>query len=82
MREIDNENLSMIDILNLLEKLDIIKSVNEWDQLREIRNIIAHEYPSDIEERLENIALALNGFAQLKKLFSHIKQYAQQKGAF
>ncbi len=82
LREIDNENLSMIDILNLLEKLEIIKSVNEWDQLREIRNIIAHEYPSDIEERLENIDLALNGFDQLKELFTHIKQYAQQKGAF
>ncbi len=82
LREIDNENLSMIDILNLLEKLEIIQSVNEWDKLREIRNIIAHEYPSDIKERLENIALTLNGFDQLKKLFTHLKQYAQQKGAF
>ena len=79
LREIDNENLSMIDILNLLEKLEIIESVQEWDQLREIRNVIAHEYPSDIEERLENIALALRGYEQLKSLFANIKQYAQSK---
>jgi hypothetical protein len=80
LREIDNENLPMIDILNLLEKLEIIESVEEWDRLREIRNVIAHEYPSDIEERLENIALAMRGFEQLNRLFAHIKQYARSKG--
>jgi AAA+ ATPase superfamily predicted ATPase len=80
LREIDNENLSMIDILNLLEKLEIIESVQKWDQLREIRNVIAHEYPSDIEERVENIALALRGYEQLKSLFANIKQYTRLKG--
>jgi hypothetical protein len=80
LREINNENLSMIDILNLLEKLEIIPSVAAWDQLREIRNVIAHEYPSNIEERLENIALALSGYEQLKKLYANLKCYAQQKG--
>jgi len=80
LREIDNESLPMIDILNLLEKLEIIVSVDEWDQLREIRNIMAHEYPSDIEERLENIALALRGYEKLKHLFFNISQYARLKG--
>jgi len=79
LREIDNESLPMIDILNLLEKLEIIESVQEWDKLREIRNIIAHEYPSDIEERLENIALALRGYEHLKSLFANISQYARLK---
>lgn len=82
LREIDNENLPMIDILNLLEKLEIIESVQQWDQLREIRNVIAHEYPSDIEERLENIALALRGYEQLKSLFANIRQYARVKGVW
>ncbi|MBF0219308.1 MAG: hypothetical protein HQL49_07240 [Gammaproteobacteria bacterium] len=80
LREIDNEKLPMIDILNRLEKLGIIESVAAWDRLREIRNVIAHEYPSDSEERLENIALAMRGFEQLKSLFAHIKQYARLKG--
>lgn len=82
LREIDNDNLPMIDILNLLEKLEIIESVQAWDQLREIRNVIAHEYPSDIEERLENIALALRGYEQLKSLFANIRQYARVKGVW
>jgi hypothetical protein len=79
LREINNENLPMIDILNLLEKLEIIPSASMWDRLREIRNAIAHEYPLEIEERLENIALALSGYDQLKDLYANIKQYAQLK---
>lgn len=79
LREINNENLPMIDILNLLEKLEIIPSVSMWDKLREIRNAIAHEYPLEIEERLENIALALTGFNQLQSLYANIKQYAAIK---
>ncbi|MDP2230732.1 hypothetical protein [Methylotenera sp.] len=79
LHEINNENLPMIDMLNLLEKLEIIPSILMWDKLREIRNAIAHEYPLEIEERLENIALALSGFNQLKDLYANIKQYAQLK---
>jgi len=79
LREINNENLPMIDILNLLEKLEIIPSASMWDRLREIRNAIAHEYPLEVEERLENIALALSGYDQLKDLYANIKQYAQLK---
>ena len=79
LREINNENQPMIDILNRLEKLEIIPSVAVWDRLREIRNVIAHEYPSEIEERLENIALALSGYDQIKLLFANLKQYAQLK---
>ncbi|MDP1659474.1 MAG: hypothetical protein Q8L73_09025 [Methylotenera sp.] len=63
----------------MLEKLEIIPSASMWDRLREIRNAIAHEYPLEIEERLENIVLALSGYDQLKDLYANIKQYAQLK---
>ncbi|WP_200770588.1 hypothetical protein [Thiomicrospira sp. ALE5] len=69
LREIDDASTPMIDILNRLEKLNIIESVEQWDKLREIRNLITHEYPLDIDERLENIALALAGFEQLNQLY-------------
>jgi len=75
MKEINDPNLSMIDILHILEKLDIISNIDQWDKLREIRNIIAHEYPTDISERVENIQLALNGYKTMKLLFQNIKDY-------
>ncbi len=74
LKEIDSYSIAMIDVLNRLEKLEIVEDSSEWDSLREIRNILAHEYPLDIDERVENIALALDGYKQLKKIYIKLKE--------
>ena len=73
LKEIDGYSVAMIDVLNRLEKLEIINDSNAWDRLREIRNILAHEYPLDIDERVENIQLALDGYRELKKIYLKLK---------
>ena len=75
LKEIDNEDLPMIDILNILEKLNILNNTIKWDELREIRNSLAHEYPFDTIERVENITLALNGYEILKNIYKNLKNY-------
>ncbi len=77
MKEIDTFTLSMLDVLNLLEKKEIIHDSLQWERLREIRNILAHEYPFDIEERIENIGLALEGFQSLKQIYKQLKAYTE-----
>lgn len=49
----ENVDKPFLDILNQLEKLDILE-VEEWFELRDIRNSIAHTYEGD-----ENIALSI-----------------------
>ena len=73
LKEIDGYSVAMIDVLNKLEKLEIVDDSNAWDRLREIRNILAHEYPLDIDERVENIQLALDGYRELKKIYLKLK---------
>lgn len=34
----------LIDILNLMEKLELISSTEQWIELKDLRNIIVHEY--------------------------------------
>ena len=79
LKEIDKQNLPMIDILNLLEKLEIIDNTKEWDLLREIRNSLAHEYPFDIHERIENIKIAINRYEILKKIYMNLKTFYKSK---
>jgi len=79
LKEIDNQNLSMIDILNLLEKLEIIEDAKEWDLLREIRNSLAHEYPFNIDERIINIKTAINRYEILKKIYININTFYKSK---
>jgi len=73
LKEIDDINMPMIDVLNKLEKLNIMNRASKWDELREIRNSIAHEYPFNIQERVENIKLAMIGFAMLKEIYISLK---------
>jgi len=72
INEIDDLNIPMIDVLNILEKFDILNK-DKWERLREIRNSIAHEYPYNIQERVENIYLALDGYETLKQIYTKTK---------
>ena len=54
--ESDDRPLAFIDILNRLEKLGLLSSVNDWQFFRTLRNNLAHEYP----EREEDVVEAVN----------------------
>lgn len=43
------------DILNILERLNIIESSDTWLSLRELRNDLTHEYPELIDETIDKL---------------------------
>lgn len=73
-RELDSDSMTMLDVLNRLEKLKIIDSVETWDKLREIRNAIPHEYPEEVPTRIDNMRLALGGYLQIKQIIANIER--------
>lgn len=54
---------SLIDSLNLGEKLGFLDSARNWARIRELRNIAAHEYSTDDYRRL---------YAELLRLSPHL----------
>jgi len=50
------KKMTFLDILNRLEELEVLNK-NEWLELREIRNEIAHEYSFNQDEVVDNINL-------------------------
>ena len=62
------EKLSFIDILNKLEKLQLIHSAEDWKLLRQIRNDLAHEYEDDPDK----IVWILNNIFSKKQLIENI----------
>lgn len=52
----DISETTYYDILREIEKEGII-DIDTWNELRELRNKIAHEYPEDIDETIESINL-------------------------
>lgn len=51
----DIDNKSFLDRLNQLEKLQIIPSVVFWDELREVRNNLTHEYENNPELQIKSL---------------------------
>ncbi len=76
-KELDSENVAMKDVINLMERLGILVNAHDWDRLREIRNNLSHEYPFCIQERIENIKLAIEGYDLLKTIYFNLKKYCE-----
>ena len=47
--------MTLIDRLNALEKLGLIDNTEDWKDLREVRNHLAHEYPDAPEITAANL---------------------------
>jgi len=65
---------SFFDILKEIEKENIV-DIDTWDELRELRNKIAHEYPEEVDEMLESVNL----FIEKASLLTQISKILEQK---
>ncbi len=62
------ENLTMVDVLNKAEKFELGINKEKWFRLRELRNILVHEYENEkfkIAETLNKIYDELKYFENL-----------------
>lgn len=74
-----NERHSMIDKLNLLEKLGFIDRASFWQDLRNLRNEITHEYENELDKQKDKIHLAVEAAKALLSAFANFIKAAQQK---
>jgi len=76
--EEDLEDISFIDLLNRLEKLNVLESAEEWIELRQVRNVLSHTY----EDEPEEMSIAINDIFNKKQTIEKIYQkliYASNK---
>ena len=73
------DNMALIDILDKLEKLEVIDKADRWLDFRFIRNKLTHEYPDNEEDVIEGIKMALLYFEEIKTVLQSIVEYIQNK---
>jgi len=66
------EDNPMLDKLNRLEKMGILPSVQRWQQLREIRNKFAHDYPEGDEMKAVILNAACAGIEELAEVLDRV----------
>jgi GTP:adenosylcobinamide-phosphate guanylyltransferase len=70
---INVSEFGFFDILKLLEK-EKICNIDTWNELRKLRNDIAHDYPHELDEMLEKINLFIKSSDKLVSISKNLKR--------
>ncbi|HRX16075.1 MAG TPA: hypothetical protein P5123_07165, partial [Spirochaetota bacterium] len=71
------DNMSLLDVLDKLEKLEIIKSADQWFSFRAIRNKMTHEYPDNEQDVIAGLILAIDAFNIMEEILLSVKKYCR-----
>lgn len=73
------DSMSLLDVLDKLEKLQLLKNVDQWIAIRKLRNQLTHEYPDNKEEVLEGIQAAILYFKNIGRILQSMKDYSMHR---
>ncbi|WP_328984098.1 hypothetical protein [Thiorhodovibrio winogradskyi] len=71
------ETRPVIDILNLLERNNYLPSTRRWQEIREIRHQISHEYCLSTAELIVTLQVAFTMVTEMADVVSALKSKAQ-----
>jgi len=71
------DTMSLLDVMDKLEKLEIITDADRWMEFRQLRNKLTHEYPDNQEDVISGIKLALEQFKEIGIILDNINRYSQ-----
>ncbi len=62
-------NTKMSEVLSNIEKENIIDSLENWIELREVRNELEHDYPEELQEALDDLKYCVDSFPKLESYY-------------
>jgi hypothetical protein len=77
--EEDVSALPFIDILNRMERLNLIPDAREWIALRQTRNTVSHEYPFFKEIQADELNLLGTDVVKLSAIWSKLRDYTMKR---
>jgi len=76
--EYSDNTRTFIDMLNILEKHNIIASANKWKDFRDLRNRLTHEYINNIDLQVKLLNDVYDAYLYMQKEFLSIKEYCEK----
>jgi len=68
----------MSEVLYYIEKEEIIDSLDNWIELREVRNELEHDYPEELLEALDDLKFCIDSFSKLESYYLNSLNYAKK----
>lgn len=75
----DIKGMPFIDLLNTMEKLELIDDHKQWLNLRETRNTVTHEYPFITEEIIEGLNTLARDVLVISNLWDDLRSYCEKR---
>lgn len=77
--ENSSDPVPFFDIINRLEKLDVITSAEEWQFFRNLRNNLAHDYPESIDQTVTTLNTLVSEWDRMVRLYEKVKSAYQKR---
>ena len=71
-------NGKMSEVLYQVEKEEIIDSLGNWIELREIRNGLEHDYPENLQEALHDLKFCVDNFSKIESYYLNSLAFAKR----
>jgi hypothetical protein len=68
----------MSEVLYYIEKEQIIDSLENWIELREVRNELEHDYPEQLQTALNNLKFCVDSFDKIKNYYFNILSFSKK----
>jgi hypothetical protein len=68
----------MSEILYYIEKEQIIDSLENWIELREVRNELEHDYPEQLQTALNNLKFCVDSFDKIENYYLNALNFSQR----
>ncbi len=73
------DTMSLLDMLDKLEKFEIVDNAYRWMEYRKLRNKLTHEYPDNEDEIIEGIQLSIDVFDEIMMIVDEIIIYVDKR---
>jgi len=77
LAEENTDSLTMIDLINLAQKVGFSIDVKLWREIRYLINMITHEYVENTDEIAKAINLLEKEFCIFEKIFKELKEKSE-----
>ena len=68
----------MSEVLYNIEKEQIIDSLDNWIELREVRNELEHDYPEELEEALKDLKFCIDSFEKIESYYLNSLNFSKK----
>ena len=75
-----DDSMSRLDVLDRMEKLELIDSADAWMDYRNLRNTLTHEYPDNKEVVIQSIKAAVQVLVSMERCLQPIASYLDTRG--